>query len=100
MAETGFFPGVILYLTYWYPAKERARIVALFASGAVLAGVIGSPLSGSILEFQGKGGLEGWQWLFLLEGIPAVLMGLVVLFALPNRPQKARWLSAEEKIRI
>jgi ACS family tartrate transporter-like MFS transporter len=100
VAEAGFFPGVILYLTYWYPAKERARIIALFASGAVLAGVLGSPLSGSILELQGKGGLEGWQWLFLLEGIPAVLMGLVVLFALPNRPQKARWLSAEEKIRI
>src|SRR5665647_341437 len=100
VAEAGFFPGVILYLTYWYPAKERARIVALFASGAVLAGVIGSPLSGSILGLQGKGGLEGWQWLFLLEGIPAVLMGLVVLVALPNRPQKARWLSAEEKIRI
>lgn len=100
VAEAGFFPGVILYLTYWYPAKERARIVALFASGAVLAGVIGSPLSGSILGLQGKGGLEGWQWLFLLEGIPAVLMGLVVLVALPNRPQKARWLSADEKIRI
>ena len=100
VAEAGFFPGVILYLTYWYPAKERARIVALFASAAVLAGVLGSPLSGSILDLQGKGGLEGWQWLFLLEGIPAVLMGLLVLFALPNRPQKARWLSAEEKIRI
>ncbi len=100
VAEAGFFPGVILYLTYWYPAKERARIVALFASAAVLAGVLGSPLSGSILGLQGKGGLEGWQWLFLLEGIPAVLMGLVVLFALPNRPQKARWLSDEEKIRL
>ncbi len=100
VAEAGFFPGVILYLTYWYPAKERARIVALFASGAVLAGVLGSPLSGTILELHGKGGLEGWQWLFLLEGIPAVLMGLVVLIALPNNPWKARWLSAEEKIRI
>jgi ACS family tartrate transporter-like MFS transporter len=97
VAEAGFFPGVILYLTYWYPARERARIVALFASAAVLAGVLGSPLSGSILELQGKGGLEGWQWLFLLEGIPAVLMGLVVLFALPDRPQKVRWLSTGEK---
>jgi D-galactonate transporter len=100
VAEAGFFPGVILYLTYWYPAKERARIVALFASGAVLAGVVGSPLSGSILELQGKGGLAGWQWLFLLEGIPAVLMGLVVFFVLPNLPRKARWLSHEDKIRI
>jgi ACS family tartrate transporter-like MFS transporter len=97
VAEAGFFPGVILYLTYWYPPKERARIVALFASGAVLAGILGSPLSGSILELQGKGGLEGWQWLFLLEGIPAVLIGFVVLFALPDRPRKVRWLSAEEK---
>ena len=97
VAEAGFFPGVILYLTYWYPARERARIVALFASAAVLAGVLGSPLSGSILELQGKGGLEGWQWLFLLEGIPAVLLGVVVLFALPDRPRKVRWLSAGEK---
>ena len=100
VAEAGFFPGVILYLTYWYPARERARIVALFASGAVLAGVLGSPLSGMILELQGKGGLEGWQWLFLLEGIPAVLMGLVVLLALPVHPRKVRWLSAGEKIWI
>jgi ACS family tartrate transporter-like MFS transporter len=97
VAEAGFYPGVILYLTYWYPAKERARTIALFASGAVLAGILGSPLSGAILELHGKGGLEGWQWLFLLEGIPAVVMGLVVLFALPNRPHKVRWLSADEK---
>ena len=97
VAEAGFYPGVILFLTYWYPAKERARTVALFASGAVLAGILGSPLSGAILELHGKGGLEGWQWLFLLEGIPAVVMGLVVLFALPDRPGKVRWLSADEK---
>lgn len=97
VAEAGFYPGVILYLTYWYPAKERARTVALFASGAVLAGILGSPLSGAILDLHGKGGLAGWQWLFLLEGIPAVVMGLVVLFALPDRPSKVRWLSADEK---
>jgi MFS transporter, ACS family, tartrate transporter len=97
VAEAGFYPGVILYLTYWYPAKERARTVALFASGALLAGILGSPLSGAILGLHGKGGLEGWQWLFLLEGIPAVLMGLVVLFALPDRPGKVPWLSADEK---
>jgi ACS family tartrate transporter-like MFS transporter len=100
VAEAGFYPGVILYLTYWYPAKERARTIALFTTGAALAGVIGSPLSGAILELHGKGGLEGWQWLFLLEGIPAVLMGIVVLLVLPDHPRKARWLSSNEKIWI
>ena len=96
-AEAGFFPGVILYLTYWYPAKERARTVAMFATGGVLAGVIGSPISGALLDLDGMGGLHGWQWLFLLEAIPAVLMGLVILFVLPNRPQEARWLTPAQK---
>jgi sugar phosphate permease len=99
-AEAGFFPGVILYLTYWYPAAERARIVALFATGGVIAGIVGSPISGAILGLNGMAGLAGWQWLFLLEGIPAVLMGVVVFMVLPDRPQKARWLSQEEKIQI
>ncbi len=96
-AEAGFFPGVILYLTYWFPAKARARTIALFATGGVIAGVIGSPMSGAILGLDGVGGLAGWQWLFFLEAIPAVLMGLVVLFVLPDRPQQARWLSDREK---
>jgi len=96
-AEAGFFPGVILYLTYWYPAKERARTIALFALGGVVAGVVGSPLSGALLGLNGVGGLAGWQWLFLLEAIPAVLMGLVVLWVLPNGPRQARWLSEREK---
>ena len=96
-AEAGFFPGVILYLTYWYPAKERARAAALFAAGGVIAGIIGSPISGAVLGLSGVGGLAGWQWLFLLEGIPAVLMGLVVLVVLPDRPRQARWLSDAEK---
>ncbi len=96
-AEAGFFPGVILYLTYWFPARERARTVAMFATGGVLAGVIGSPISGALLQLDGVGGLAGWQWLFLVEGIPAVLMGLVVLIVLPNRPQEARWLSPAQK---
>jgi len=95
-AEAGFFPGVILYLTYWFPAKERARTIALFATGGVMAGVVGSPISGAILGLNGVGGLAGWQWLFFLEALPAVLMGLVVLFVLPNRPQQASWLSASE----
>ena len=97
IAEAGFYPGVILYLTYWFPDKERAHTVALFATGTVIAGIVGSPLSGAILEMHGLGGLEGWQWLFLLEGIPAVLLGLVVIFVLPDRPGKARWLSDSEK---
>ncbi len=96
-AEAGFFPGVILYLTYWFPAKERARTVALFAAGGVIAGIVGSPLSGTILGLDGLAGLAGWQWLFLIEGIPAVLMGVVVLAILPNRPQQVRWLSEAEK---
>ena len=96
-AEAGFFPGVILYLTYWFPAKERARTVAMFATGGVLAGVVGSPISGALLDLDGMAGLAGWQWLFLIEAIPAVLMGLVVLVVLPNRPQEARWLSPAQK---
>jgi ACS family tartrate transporter-like MFS transporter len=100
IAEAGFFPGMILYLTYWFPDKRRARTVALFATGTVVAGIVGSPLSGAILELNGFKGLEGWQWLFLLEGIPAVIMGLVIILILPDRPQKARWLSSSEKIWI
>lgn len=96
-AEAGFFPGVILYITYWYPPAERARMIALFATGAIAAGVVGSPLSGALLEMSGIGGWAGWQWLFLLEGLPAVLLGIVVLVALPDRPEHARWLSVREK---
>ena len=96
-AEAGFFPGVILYLTYWYPAKDRARTIAMFTLGGVAAGVIGSPISGAILGMGGVAGLAAWQWLFLLEAIPAVLMGVVVFFILPNNPQQARWLSDREK---
>lgn len=100
VAEAGFYPGVILYLTYWFPDKQRAHTVALFATGTVIAGIIGSPISGAILELNNKWGLEGWQWLFLLEGIPAVLMGLVVFIVLPNKPQNTRWLSSAEKVWI
>jgi ACS family tartrate transporter-like MFS transporter len=99
-AEAGFFPGVILFLTYWFPARERARTVAMFAMGGVVAGIVGSPISGAILGLNGIGGLAGWQWLFLLEGIPAVLFGLIVLALLPNRPKEARWLSEAEKTHL
>lgn len=96
-AEAGFFPGIILYFTYWYPPHERARIIALFAIGGVAAGVIGSPISGAILTMDGIGGLAGWQWLFLLEALPAIILGVVVWLVLPNGPQDARWLTSNEK---
>jgi len=97
VAEAGFYPGVILYLTYWFPLKARARTIAFFATGGVIAGIIGSPLSGMILDLDGLVGLAGWQWLFLLEGVPAILMGLVVFLFLPGSPEKAKFLSANEK---
>jgi D-galactonate transporter len=100
VAEAGFFPGIILYLTYWYPSKERARTVALFSTGATLSGFINSPVSGRLLQLEGLKGLAGWQWLFLLEGIPAVLIGIFVLCVLPDGPRKAKWLSESEKKNI
>ncbi|GGY92439.1 MFS transporter [Pseudoduganella plicata] len=98
VAEAGFFPGVVLYLTYWYPARRRARIVALFMSGVAVAGVLGGPLSGWIMErFAGSSGLHGWQWLFLLEGIPSVVLGVWTLFYLDDSIRAARWLTDEQK---
>jgi D-galactonate transporter len=98
VAEAGFFPGVILYLTYWYPAQRRARIVAIFMSGVAVAGVAGGPLSGWIMShFDGHGGLAGWQWLFLLEGLPAVLLGVLTLALLDDGIDDANWLDDEEK---
>jgi ACS family tartrate transporter-like MFS transporter len=98
IAEAGFFPGIILYLTYWFPARQRARAVSCFMTGSPLVGIIQGPLSGGILEYlDGAGGLAGWQWLFLLEGAPAVFLGFVVLFYLTDRPAQANWLSAEER---
>ena len=95
VAEAGFFPGMILYLTYWFPARERAKAVALFMTAIPIAGVIGSPLSGWLLTFDGIFGLQDWQFMFLAEGIPAVLLGFVVLLYLPNGPNDARWLDEE-----
>ena len=97
VAEAGFFPGMILYLTYWFPARERARGVALFMTAVPIAGVIGSPLSGVLLTLDGLAGLAGWQILFLVEGLPAVILGFVVLFYLPDGPNDARWLEPEER---
>jgi ACS family tartrate transporter-like MFS transporter len=97
-AEAGFFPGVLLYFTYWFPSRERAKIIALFAIGGVAAGVVGSPINGAILQnMGGVAGLKGWQWLFLLEGIPAVLLGFVVLWILPNGPKDSWWLNERER---
>lgn len=96
VAEAGFYPGVILYLTYWFPARERARTMAIFTAGSVIAGFVGSPVSGLILGLHGTAGLDGWQWLFLLEGIPALILGFIVFFLLPDGPGKAKWLSATE----
>jgi D-galactonate transporter len=101
LAEAGFFPGIILYLTYWFPPRERATAVARFMTAIAFSVVLGGPMSGAILEgLDGVVGLDGWQWLFLLEGLPSVALGLAVLFILPDRPADVRWLSAPEKAAI
>ncbi|MGJ7580156.1 MFS transporter [Variovorax sp. RHLX14] len=98
VAEAGFFPGIILYLTYWYPAARRAKVTSLFMTGIPMAGVIGGPLSGWILNaFDGAHGMAGWKWLFLLEAVPSIVLGVVVLVALKDRIADANWLSAEDK---
>lgn len=98
MAEAGFFPGIILYLTYWYPAERRARMVATFMAAIPVSGVIGGPLSGWIMEsFAGRNGWTGWQWMFVLEAVPAVVMGIAVLLYLDNGIRSAKWLSEDEK---
>jgi ACS family tartrate transporter-like MFS transporter len=94
--EAGFFPGIILYLTFWFPARERARIVSLFMTAVPVSTVIGAPVSGALLGLHGVGGLKGWQWLFLIEGIPAVLLGIAAWWLLTERPQEAKWLGKEE----
>ena len=99
-AEAGFFPGMVLYLTYWFPQAQRARFIALFLAAVPLANVIGAPTSGFILGMEGYLKLHGWQWLFLLEGLPSLLLGIGVLFALPDKPSNARWLSEEETAAI
>lgn len=96
-AEAGFYPGVILYLRNWFPLSARARTVARFMTAAPLSGVIGGPISGALLNLQGHGGMAGWQWLFLMEGLPAILLGGVVLMYLTNRAEDAHWLTGEER---
>src|SRR5277367_1623780 len=96
-AEAGFFPGVILYLTYWFPAAHRARIVGIFMVAIPVAGFVGSPLSGAILGMNGWLGVRGWQWVFILEAVPAVLMGVASLVWLTDRPEHAKWLPLEQR---
>jgi MFS transporter, ACS family, tartrate transporter len=96
-AEAGFFPGVIFYLTRWFPARERARTIAAFMTASLAAGIVGGPVSGALLSMNGVGGLAGWQWLFLLEGLPALVLGVVVLFYMTETPEDARWLSDAER---
>jgi ACS family tartrate transporter-like MFS transporter len=98
IAEAGFFPGIVLYLTYWFPARERARAMAFFMMASALSGVVGNPISGAVLHsMNGLGGLHGWQWLFLIEGLPSVLLGFFVLWYLPDGPAQARWLTNDER---
>jgi MFS transporter, ACS family, tartrate transporter len=95
-AEAGFFPGIIFYMKHWFPARARGRAVAWFMTANPIAGIVGSPVSGALMGLHGKG-LSGWQWMFLLEGVPAIFLGATVLWTLSDTPQDAGWLKGEER---
>ncbi|MEX3964541.1 MFS transporter [Paraburkholderia sp. EG286B] len=97
IAEAGFFPGIIFLLTLWFPAKYRARVVGYFMAAIPLSTVIGGPVSGSLLSLDGRGGLAGWQWVYLIEAIPALVLSVCVLFYLTDKPADARWLADDER---
>jgi ACS family tartrate transporter-like MFS transporter len=97
LAEAGFFPGIILYLSYWFPANHRSAVTAMFMAAAPISGLIGSPLSAALLQLNGLLDLRGWQWLFLLEGIPALVLGFITFRFLTDRPADAEWLAADER---
>jgi len=97
VAEAGFFPGIIYYMSGWFPAAARARAIAQFMIAIPISGVLGGPISGALLGLNGMGGLAGWQWLFLVEGVPAVVLGFVVLGYLTDRPEDATWLAPDER---
>jgi MFS transporter, ACS family, tartrate transporter len=96
-AEAGFFPGIILYLSYWFPARARAGVTALFMAAAPISTAIGSPLSAALLQLDGVMGLKGWQWMFILEAVPAVIMAVATFYYMTDRPAKAGWLPDDEK---
>lgn len=93
LAEAGFLPGMLFYLGSWIPAAHRAKATAIFLAALPIAIMVGSPLSGLILHLDGRLGLDGWRWLFLLEGLPAIVLGIAAYFFLPNRPADATWLT-------
>lgn len=97
VAEAGFFPGILLYLTHWFPAAERARVVGLFMVAVPICGLIGSPLSSELMKLDGWLGLHGWQWLFVIEGLPATFLGIACLALLPDGPDQAKWLTVQER---
>jgi MFS transporter, ACS family, tartrate transporter len=96
-AEAGFFPGVIFYLTKWFPSAYRSRTIALFMMAAAGTGIIGAPLSGALLSMDGVAGLRGYKWLFLLEAAPSLILGIILMLRLPNGPEEAKWLDSKEK---
>jgi MFS transporter, ACS family, tartrate transporter len=96
-AEAGFFPGIILYLSYWFPARHRASVTALFMAAAPVSTALGSPVSAALLELHGVLGLAGWRWLFILEAVPALLLGVATFFYMTDRPARARWLPEDER---
>jgi ACS family tartrate transporter-like MFS transporter len=100
VAEAGFLPGIIYYLNQWFPKAERARAISWFMVGIPLSSVVGAPIAGALMELDELHGLHGWQWLFMLEGLPAVLLGILTWFLLPDTPRDVRWLSEVEKDRV
>lgn len=97
VAEAGFFPGIIYYLGHWFPATARAAAISRFMTAAAVSGIIGGPLSAALFALDGMSGLAGWQWIFVAEGVPSVVLGLTTLWFLTDRPSEARWLTAPER---
>ncbi|WP_336703119.1 MFS transporter, partial [Pantoea dispersa] len=97
VAEAGFTPGIYLFFTYWFPGSWRAKITAAFLVGIPVANIIGSPISGALMQITGHEHIRNWQWLLLIEGLPAVILGVMCLFVLSDRPEKARWLAPREQ---
>ena len=98
LAEAGFYPGVLLYLTWWFPSYYRTRMMGIFQSASVISLFVGPPIGGLLLQLQGWGGLEGWQWLFIIEGLPPIIMGFVIWALLTDRPKDAAWLMPQQRI--